>query len=110
MPKHSTRYALLAGLALLAVTMPIWLQDNTTDLGLSLAIVLGAGIPLLLMRATYKRSRNWSGITALFMIPYSVIGIMEVVATLGSINSGTAVAVLGVVNFFLALDAGRRVG
>ncbi len=110
MHKDSTRIALLIGLALLAGVMPLWLRDSTEQLGLNISIIVGAGIPLLLMRAVYKKSRNWSGITALTMIPYSVIGVMEVVATLGSFNSGTAIAILGVSNFFLALDAGRRCG
>jgi hypothetical protein len=33
---------------------------------------------------------------------------MEIVATLGSPNSGMAVGVLSIVTFFAALDAGRR--
>jgi hypothetical protein len=33
---------------------------------------------------------------------------MEVVATLGAIDLGLMIAILGVGNFFLALDAGRR--
>jgi len=110
MPKDSTRIVLLVALALLAAVMPLWLREASEELGLSGALLLGAGIPLLLIRAVYKKTRNWSGITALIMIAYSVIGIMEVVATLGSFNSGTAIAILGVSCFFLALDAGRRCG
>ena len=108
MSKDSTRLALMLGLAALAAIMPWWLNNNFTALGLSGAIVLGAGFPLLMLRATYKKSRNWSGVTALFMIPYAVIGVMEVVATLGSLNSGALICALGVANFILALDAGRR--
>ena len=106
---HSTRYLLLAGLVMLAIAMTAWLQFNTEW---SVSVVVGAGtlIPALLVYACTKRTRNWSGITALIMIPYSVIGIMEVVATMGAIDAGMAVAILGVANFFLALDAGRRVG
>ena len=108
MNKHTTRYLLMAGLIALALLMPWWLYPNTATLGLIGSIILGAMSPLVLLRAVYKKSRNWSGITALFMIPYSVIGIMEVVATLGELNSGMALAVIGIVNFFAALDAGLR--
>ena len=34
--------------------------------------------------------------------------IMEVVATLGALDSGMAIAIASIANFFLALDAGRR--
>jgi len=33
---------------------------------------------------------------------------MEIVATLGALNAGMALAVISIVNFFAALDAGRR--
>jgi len=33
---------------------------------------------------------------------------MEIVATLGAADSGMAVAIISIVNFFTALDAGRR--
>jgi hypothetical protein len=55
-----------------------------------------------------RRARNWSGITALCMIPLSVIGIMEIVATLGKPDSGMAIGAIAVITFFTALDAGRR--
>jgi hypothetical protein len=108
MNKDATRQILMGGLLALTLVMPWWLYVNTATLGLAGSIILGAIFPLLLLRATYKKSRNWSGITALLMIPYSVIGIMEVVATLGAFNLGMALAVVAVMNFFAALDAGRR--
>ena len=108
MGNDSTRILLLIGLLAMTIIMPWWLHANTTDLGLGLSILLGAAIPLLLMRAVAKKSRNWSGITALVMIPYAVIGVMEVVATLGAFDSGMSLAIISIVNFFLALDAGRR--
>ena len=99
---------LMAGLTALALIMPWWLYVNTSALGLGGSILLGALFPLILLRLVAKKSRNWSGITALIMIPYSVIGIMEVVATLGALNAGMALAVISILNFFAALDAGRR--
>jgi hypothetical protein len=99
---------LIAGLVALAIVMPWWLYANTTTLGLIWSVVAGASIPLLLINATIRKVRNWSGITALIMIPYAVIGIMEVVATLGALNSGLALAIISISNFFVALDAGRR--
>jgi hypothetical protein len=110
MHKESTRYLLLIGLSALTLVMPWWLLANTEILGLAGSLILGASIPLLLIRSAWKKSRNWSGIAALLMIPYSVIGIMEVVATLGALNSGMALAVVSIANFFTALDAGRRSG
>ena len=101
-------WLLMGGLTALTLTMPWWLYANTTVLGLGGSIILGAVFPLLLLRAVTKKSRNWSGITALVMIPYSVIGIMEVVATLGALDSGMTLAVISVMNFFAALDVGRR--
>jgi hypothetical protein len=98
----------LAGLAGLAIAFPWWLYVNATDLGLVPAIAFGVLAPLLLLRMCVRRTRNWSGITALCMIPLSVIGIMEIVATLGAPDSGMAIGVLAVVTFFTALDAGRR--
>jgi hypothetical protein len=108
MGKNSTYMALIAGLVALCLIMPWWLLVNTTSLGTVWSIILGAGIPALLLYATVRKIRNWSGITALIMIPYAVIGIMEVVATLGALNSGMALAIISISNFFTALDAGKR--
>ena len=99
---------LLAGLAALTILMPWWLTVNAPQIGLFGALLLGAAFPLLLIYAVLRRIRNWSGITALVMIPYSVLGIMEVVATLGALDSGMAIAIVSIANFFTALDAGRR--
>jgi hypothetical protein len=106
--RSSTWLLLIIGLNTLAFVMPWWLSVNATALSLPWALLLGAVTPLLLVWAVVTRKRNWSGITALIMIPYSVIGVMEIVATLGEINLGMAIGVLGIANFFLALDAGRR--
>jgi hypothetical protein len=108
MQADTTWKVLIAGLIALACVMPWWLYTNTTSLGLSWSIVAGASIPLLLLNTTVRKLRNWSGITALIMIPYAVIGIMEVVATLGAFDSGLALAVISISNFFVGLDAGRR--
>jgi hypothetical protein len=108
MNRQTTQLVLIIGLNALAFVMPWWLSINAKALSLPWALVLGAVTPLLLVWAVVTQKRNWSGITALIMIPYSVIGIMEVVATLGELNLGIVIAVLGVANFFLALDAGRR--
>jgi hypothetical protein len=108
MSLNTTRYLLLTGLGALAIAMSWWLHINTTSLGLAGSIVTGSVFPLLLLYATARKTRNWSGITALCMIPYAVIGIMEIVATLGTADSGMAIAIISIVNFFAALDAGRR--
>ncbi|MGI9289867.1 MAG: hypothetical protein ACR2QG_01160 [Gammaproteobacteria bacterium] len=110
MNKDLTWYITIGGLTALSVVMPYWLYLNTATLGLIGCIILGAMFPLLLLRATWKRSRNWSGITALFMIFYAVLGIMDIVATLATPDSGMVIGVIGVVVFFTALDAGRRSG
>jgi hypothetical protein len=110
MPKRSTYLLLIIGLIALATVMPVWLQANTTQLDWSGAVFFGCIFPLLLLYVTIKKTRNWSGITALVMIPYSVLGIMEVVATLGALNAGMAVAIISISNFFAALDAGLRNG
>jgi hypothetical protein len=99
---------MLAGLAALAIAFPWWLHVNAPSLGLVPAALLGAVCPLLLLRMCLRRTRNWSGITALCMIPLSVIGIMEIVATLGTPDSGMAIGVIAVATFFTALDSGRR--
>ena len=103
-----TRTLLLIGLLALAVLMPVWLNINAPHLGVIGAVLLGAVVPLLLVYAALRRIRNWSGIIALVMIPYSVLGVMEVVATLGTPDTGMAIALISIVNFFFALDAGRR--
>jgi hypothetical protein len=108
MPAQLTRQLTLAGLIGLTAAFPWWLYINTTQLGLPGSILLGAIPPLLLLRACLKKSRNWSGITALCMIPLAVIGIMEIVATLGAPDSGMAIGVLAIGVFFTVLDAGRR--
>ncbi len=98
----------LAGLAALTVAFPWWLYANTPALGLLPAALLGAIAPILLLIMCLRKARNWSGITALCMIPLSVIGIMEIVATLGAFDSGMAIGSIAVATFFTALDAGRR--
>jgi hypothetical protein len=103
-----TYYMSLAGLAALAVAFPWWLQANTDNLGLAWSIGSGAVAPLLLLFACVKKTRNWSGITALCMIPLAVIGMMDIVATLGTPDSGMAIGVISILTFFTVLDAGRR--
>ncbi len=98
----------LAGLAALSIVTPWWLRSSFAAVGIPLAIALGA-LPLLgLLYACVRRTRNWSGITALVMIPLAVIGLMEVIATAGAVGPGIAIAVLAVAVFFAVLDAGRR--
>ena len=67
-------------------------------------------MPALLVFAVYTRIRNWSGITALCMIPFSVIGVMDVVANLDNPMQGLIIAVLAITAFLAVLDAGRREG
>ena len=108
MPQNLTYNLSLAGLAALSIAFPWWLNANTDILGLIWAIGSGSVAPLLLLFACLKKTRNWSGITALCMIPFSVIGMMDIVATLGAPNSGMALGVISILTFFTVLDAGRR--
>ena len=108
MPPKLTYYLSLTGLAALAIAFPWWLNANTENLGWAWAIGSGSIAPLLLLFACLKKTRNWSGITALCMIPFSVIGMMDIVATLGTPDSGMAVGVIAILTFFTVLDAGRR--
>ncbi len=101
-------YITIAGLVALGIAFPLWLSDSTPALGLLWAIVSGITVPVLLLLACINRTRNWPGITALCMIPFTVIGVMEIVATLGSPNAGMAIGVIATTVFFSALDAGRR--
>jgi hypothetical protein len=98
----------LAGLTGLLFALPWWLVLNTDSLGLIGLVVLGAIVPIALLIVAGKRSRNWSGITALFMIPLSSMGIMDIVADLRASTSGMVLAVLAIGVFLAALDAGRR--
>ena len=108
MPNKFTFQLTLICLAALSVAFPLWLHANSTATGVIGAILMGATVPLLLLIACIRRTRNWSGITALCMIPFTVVGVMEIVATLGTPDMGMAVGVLAIVAFFSALDAGRR--
>jgi len=108
MPAKLSYYLSLAGLAALAVAFPWWLYANTDSLGLAWSVGSGAVAPLLLLFACVKKTRNWSGITALCMIPLAVIGMMDIVATLGTPDSGMAIGVISILTFFTVLDAGRR--
>ncbi len=99
----------LAGLAALALAMPWWLNANTSW-GLAGALLGGTVVPVLLIWAVYKRARNWSGITALCMIPVTVIGVMDVIANLDQPLQGLLIAFFSTLVFFTVLDAGRRHG
>lgn len=101
-------YVSIAGLALLAVIFPWWLHSTAPSLGLIWSIVSGATAPLLLLFACLQKTRNWSGITALCMIPLAVIGMMDIVATLGKPDAGMALGCVAIATFFTVLDAGRR--
>lgn len=98
----------VSGLLALLVVLPWWLQANTSSLGLAGAIAGGAVGPVLLLFITLSRTRNWSGITALCMIPFATIGVMDLVANISAPDSGLLLAVLAIMTFFAALDAGRR--
>jgi len=99
-----------AGLAGLLLVLPWWLYINAPSFGLLSSLVSGASVPVLLLFAVRARTRNWSGITALCMIPFSVIGVMDVIADLANPQQGLMIAVLSVTVFFAALDAGKRTG
>jgi hypothetical protein len=98
----------LAGLAGLIVAAPWWLIVNSNSLATGWAVLVGVIVPALLLRPVIRQSRNWSGITALCMIPFACIGIMDIVAGSGALDAGMAIAVISVLTFFAALDAGRR--
>ena len=99
--------ATLLGLFALVLAMPWWLYDNTSW-GLSGALLGGAVVPALLIWAVRRRTRNWSGITALCMIPITVIGVMDLIANLEQPLQGLLIALFSIVVFFAVLDAGRR--
>lgn len=96
----------LFGIAGLLLALPWWLYRD----GFSLIAAIPGGVvaPLLLLFAVWNRVRNWSGITALCMIPLTVIGVMDVVANFTAPLAGLVIAVLSVSVFFAVLDAGRR--
>ena len=99
-----------AGLLGLSLALPWWLNSNTVSFGLLSSLLSGMPVPMLLLFMVRARTRNWSGITALCMIPFSVIGVMDVIADLDNPLQGLIIAVLSVTVFFAALDAGRRTG
>ena len=99
--------AVYVGLVALLFALPWWLTSAAPSWGLAGSILGGITVPALLLIAVRKRTRNWSGITALCMIPCSVIGVMDVIANLDNPLQGL-IAVLSVTVFFAALDAGRR--
>jgi hypothetical protein len=100
----------VAGLILLAPVACWWLVVAYANPGPATLIGIGIMPPLALAICTFKRTRNWSGITALCMIVYAVLGMMDMVALSGTIGASLALGVLAVGNFFLVLDAGRRDG
>jgi len=99
--------ATLLGLLALVLALPWWLYDNTSW-SLSGALLGGAAVPALLIWAVRRRARNWSGITALCMIPITVIGVMDLIANLEQPLQGLLIALFSIVVFFAVLDAGRR--
>lgn len=100
----------VAGLLGLAVALPLWLYANVPVLGILWSVTGGIAAPLALLFITLARTRNWSGITALCMIPFASIGVMDIVANLRDLDTGMLIAGLAIGVFFAALDAGRRVG
>jgi len=103
----SRRLSLL-GLLLLAFIVPWWLDTGFSFSGSALKLGIGVLPSAALAYATYRRTRNWSGITALCMIPWAVLGMMDIVASSGSMRSGLALAAVSIATFLLVLDAGRR--
>jgi hypothetical protein len=100
----------MAGLLLLCLVAPWWLASASAAPNLLVIIGIGIMPPLALTVATWKRTRNWSGITALVMIPYAVLGMMDIVASSGAIAASLVLGTLSISVFFLVLDAGRRDG
>ena len=100
----------IAGLLLLVPVTGWWLVAAYDQPGILTLIGVALAPPITLTWCTFKRTRNWSGITALCMIVYAVLGMMDIVATSGSIVASLALGILAVAVFFLVLDAGRRDG
>ncbi len=109
-PRSPSILITLLSLAGLLLALPWWLISSAPSLGLAGAVAGGATVPALLLFAVSKRMRNWSGITALCMIPFTVIGVMDVIANLDNPLQGLTVAVLAIAAFLAVLDAGRRTG
>ena len=103
-----SRRLTLIGLLLLALIVPWWLHDGFGWSGTPAALGVGL-LPLAAVGYfTWRKTRNWSGITALCMIPYAALGMMDIVASAGSLRSGLALGCTAIAIFFLVLDAGRR--
>ena len=107
-PGRTSLLVVLAGLGLLLVTLPWWLYLNTASLGIAGSVAAGGVVPALLLRACWRKTRNWSGITALCMIPLACIGVMDVIADLENPTLGLIIAVESITVFLAVLDAGRR--
>lgn len=105
---HLSISTVITGLAALLIALPWWLLSNAPNFGTVYSLLSGAAVPALLLIAVRARMRNWSGITALCMIPFAVIGVMDVVANLDNPTQGLIIAVLAITVFFAALDARRR--
>jgi hypothetical protein len=106
----ASRKLTLAGLLLLIAAALWWLQTAYSQPGYALYLGIAVLPPLLLAYATWKRTRNWSGITALCMIPYAAVGMMDIVASSGALVASMAVGAVSIAVFFLVLDAGKRDG
>ncbi len=98
----------VVGLIALMFALPWWLHSSAPTFGLFYSLLSGAAVPALLVFAVRARMRNWSGITALCMIPFAVIGVMDIVANLDNPAQGMIIAVISIAVFIAALDAGRR--
>ena len=106
--RHTGIAVIVVGLGGLLIVLPWWLHNNAPSFGLLSSVLSGAAVPALLLFAVRARMRNWSGITALCMIPFAVIGVMDIIANLENPTPGLIIAVLAITVFFAALDAGRR--
>ena len=98
----------LIGLVGLMLALPWWLWKDSGGFSLLWSVPGGMVVPALLLFAVINRTRNWSGITALCMIPLTVIGVMDVVANFSEPLTGLTIALLSIVVFLAVLDAGRR--
>lgn len=106
--RSASYFVVLLGLVGLGIALPLWLYANAPEWGLLWAIGGGVVVPAALLFAALARTRNWAGITALCMIPFASIGVMDLVANLRQFDSSMALAVLSIAVFFAALDAGRH--
>jgi len=96
-----------AGLVSVALCAYFWLSA-TSDLAPWLSAALALIPPAVLIYIAWRRIRLWAEYIALLMIPYSCIGIMDIVALSRAHAGALLMSLAAIISFFAALDASRR--